>query len=77
VKKSDAKTWFGEEKLPAGYVKPVKPITLSDSGTLSNAIGSMSQKIVAASVKTTTAGKNTVEVPESVAEAEKVVDSFA
>jgi hypothetical protein len=51
VKKADAKVWFGEEKLPEGYVKPAKAITLSDSGTLSNAIGSMAQKIVAASVK--------------------------
>jgi hypothetical protein len=51
VKKVDAQTWFGEERLPEGYVKPVKAITVSDSGTLSNAIGSMAQKIGAAAIR--------------------------
>jgi len=32
-------------------VKPVKAITVSDSGTLSNAIGSMAQKIGAAAIR--------------------------
>jgi hypothetical protein len=51
VKKADAQSWFGDERLPEGYQKPGKAITLSDSGTLSNAIGSMAQKFAAASVK--------------------------
>lgn len=47
IKKVDAKAWFGEEKLPEGYVKPAKAISLSDAVSLSNAL----QKMAAAAVK--------------------------
>lgn len=42
VKKVDAKIWFGEEKLPEGYTKPAKAISMTDVGTLSNALQNMS-----------------------------------
>jgi len=57
VKKAYAKTWFGEERLPEGYVKPAKAISISDTGTLSNAIGSIAQKVIASSVKSTAPGR--------------------
>lgn len=47
VKKTDAKAWFGEEKLPEGYVKPMKAISLSDASTLSSAL----QKMATASAR--------------------------
>ncbi|QDS71936.1 hypothetical protein FKW77_000740 [Venturia effusa] len=46
VQKADAKAWFGEERLPEGYIKPAKAISLTDAGTLSV----MLQKMSAASV---------------------------
>jgi len=57
AKKADAKAWFGEERLPEGYMKPAKAISLSDTGTLSSAIQSIAQKGTAASVKPTTLGR--------------------
>lgn len=47
LKKADAKAWFGEERLPEGYIKPAKAISLSDAGTLSGVI----QKMATASLK--------------------------
>jgi len=51
VAKKDIKAWFGEEKLPEGYVKPATAVSLSAVSGLSNTIGNMAQKIGAASVK--------------------------
>lgn len=51
VKKGDVKAWFGEERLPDGYLKPVKAITISDSGTLSSALSDLVKKTSAATVK--------------------------
>lgn len=75
IKKADVNTWFGEERLPDGFVKPAKLVTLSAVGTLGNAIGSMSQKIVAASVKTT-ARRNLAAV-EKLKRFKKVEEMFA
>lgn len=41
IKKGDAKAWFGEEKLPQGYLKPAKSVGLVYTGTLSIAIQRM------------------------------------
>jgi len=41
--KTDVKAWFGEEKLPTGYVKPVTAISLSSTSTLSSKIQSLAQ----------------------------------
>jgi hypothetical protein len=46
VRKVDVKAWFGEEKLPEGYVKPAKAISLSEAGALSSAIQKMAQAVV-------------------------------
>jgi hypothetical protein len=45
VPKASIKKWFGEEKLPDGYVKPVKSISFSTTSSLSTNVQNMAKKV--------------------------------
>jgi len=45
VPKASIRKWFGEEKLPDGYVKPVKSISLSSTSSLSSTVQNLAKKI--------------------------------
>jgi len=42
--KAAVKTWFRDEKLPAGYVKPANPISFTSTSSLSNSIQSLAKQ---------------------------------
>jgi hypothetical protein len=45
VPKASIRKWIGEEKLPDGYVKPVKSISFSSTSSLSSTIQALAKKI--------------------------------
>jgi hypothetical protein len=45
VPKASLRKWIGEEKLPDGYVKPVKPISFTTTSTLSTTVQNLAKKI--------------------------------